>query len=112
MKSYNEELDQAKLLMRCIVRGYDFFVDKERAIPKGDQIIPSKLILEFLQHDMEEIRKFGKSRGKRSNGGQECDIDNGPCACGAWHTPENISAEQLIYPEDEVVRLRKILYGK
>ena len=106
MKSYNEELDEAKLLMRCIVRGYDFLKDKFNS----NDTLPRQL-LEFLQHDMEEIRKFGKSRGKRSNAGIECDVDGGHCACGAAHKPEEISAEQLIDPEAEVVRLRKILYG-
>jgi len=24
---------------------------------------------------------------KRSNGGVECDVIEGPCACGAWHRP-------------------------
>lgn len=106
MKAYNEELDDAKLLMRCVVRGYDWLKEKV----KSNETTP-EIMIEFLQHDMEEIRKFGNSRGKRSNGGQECDNDDGPCACGAWHVPETISAEQLIDPEAEVVRLRKILYG-
>jgi hypothetical protein len=25
----------------------------------------------------------------RTNGGVQCDMDSGPCACGAWHNPES-----------------------
>lgn len=103
MKTYNERLEDAKLLMRSIVRGFDFLAEKNSP--------ENKVMVEFLKHDMEQLRAFSTSRGKRSNGGQECDNDDGPCACGAWHKPETISAEQLIDPEAEVVRLRKLLYG-
>ena len=29
-----------------------------------------------------------KTGWRRWNGGQECDMDDGPCACGAWHSPD------------------------
>jgi methionine synthase II (cobalamin-independent) len=36
---------------------------------------------------------------RRTNGGVECDTDNGPCACGAWHKPEDISPNQRLKME-------------
>lgn len=56
---------------------------------------------DMLTHDMPAVYK-------RTNGGVECDSDNGPCACGAWHRPEEITPEQLLYPVLEVKRLRRI----
>jgi len=38
-----------------------------------------------------ELDRIEKSKTHRSNGGIRCDVDDGPCACGAWHKqPENI----------------------
>jgi hypothetical protein len=59
---------------------------------------------DMLSHDMEIVCK-------RTNGGIECDSDNGPCACGAWHKPDDILPEQLLYPVLEVRRLRRIVDG-
>lgn len=117
MKKYKEELEEVKLLLRNIVRQYEFFANKEsntngKSTSELIGALPHKLMLEFLEHDIELARKFGNSRGKRSNGGKECDVDDGPCDCGAWHIPETISPEQLIDPEAEVLRLRGLLYGK
>lgn len=36
----------------------------------------------------------------RYNGGQKCDMDEGPCACGAWHSKQ-----------EKIVQLNPIYMG-
>ncbi len=31
----------------------------------------------------------------RYNGGQECDMDDGPCACGSWHTVDEERVQKM-----------------
>ncbi len=57
---------------------------------------------------MEEEEKIAYHR---TNGGQACDVDEGPCACGAWHYPQDIRSDQLLYPLAEIARLRRLLHA-
>lgn len=36
------------------------------------------------------LRNSGQESPPRSNGGVACDVEQGPCACGAWHKGEAI----------------------
>ena len=41
---------------------------------------------------------------RRFNGGQECDMDKGPCSCGAWHDLEEERVKRSpIWKDSEVV---------
>lgn len=31
----------------------------------------------------------------RYNGGQKCDMDDGPCACGAWHSKDEEHVQKM-----------------
>lgn len=41
---------------------------------------------EVLNHNRETSIKIADKSIKKFNGGIECDVEIGPCACGAWHT--------------------------
>jgi len=41
---------------------------------------------EVLDHNREKFIKALDKSNRRWNGGVECDVEIGPCACGAWHS--------------------------
>lgn len=45
----------------------------------------------------------------RTNGGRTCDVDHGPCACGAWHKPTD--SEVVANPLERGERVRRTYDG-
>jgi hypothetical protein len=58
------------------------------------------LVVSFTFEGLIEIIKARQAKatqadpiGRRTNGGQVCDNDDGPCACGAWHKPTDAEVQ-------------------
>lgn len=47
------------------------------------------------------------SLGQRTNGGVLCDVDDGPCACGAWHHPGEFDEYRRVEAGDVVALFEK-----
>ena len=49
----------------------------------GRELAPRASLYDVLCRDA-DTKELVKPSYRR-NGGQICDVDNGPCSCGAWH---------------------------
>lgn len=62
-----------------------------------------------------QIAKIVNERPIRKNGGVECDVEKGPCACGAWHgtllktppTLEELAPNAIIYRQPNEPRSKR-----
>lgn len=95
----------------------DPMVEKPKDIATPTRASRVQDAIDFLRDDAAAIsyQTMGQYRtavlrilGGVENGGETCDMPNGPCACGAWHGKIDIAAEAArmgVKPHDPIVGL-------
>lgn len=69
----------------------EYLETEENVLGSIKYTFSGKQIAEMMEAYANQFRKK-KDYGR--NGGVECDTDDGPCACGAWHKPDKATFDK------------------